>query len=108
MEIEPSGHSVDVECFASEIEMRHDFAFERVGVDVGKRDASACYELIAVVASAINTILIVREQFNEAVELSRSDFGASTSCKFDFLNKIVPKFGLEVERAEVLDCFRWT
>lgn len=69
MEVEATGDAVDVEDFASEIEMGHMAAFEGREVDGLQRHAATCDKLIFEGGTAGNLENIVLQDVNQSVNV---------------------------------------
>ena len=77
LEVEASCHTIDVEHFASEVQVGAMFAFEGVAIDTRKGDATAGDELVFEGSAPHDIVTVIHEGIDKSVELFLAQFAAS-------------------------------
>ena len=77
LEVEASRNTIDVEHFASEVQVRTMFAFEGVAVDTRKGNAATGDELIFESRATHNGVVVIDERVDETMDVLSAEFAAS-------------------------------
>ena len=77
LEVEASCYTIDVEHFASEVQVRTMFAFEGVAVDTRKGNAATGDEFIFECRTTYDGVIVIDKRVDETIDVLFAEFAAS-------------------------------